>query len=120
MQHLNPTPISTVEGTDKAEKRSKRKAEKIQKQLEQFASLPDCALVSIELIRALSGRSLMSIRRDVAAQRLPTPIHPGPHCARWPVGTVRAYLTLDACKKPKRSWVASKKAESRAMVKVEQ
>lgn len=123
MQHCTPTPKSSVDETAQADKRRKRlklKAEKIQKQLEQFASLPDCALVSIELICELSGRSLMSIRRDIAARRLSTPIHPGPHCARWPVGTVRAYLTGDTCRKPQRSRLTSKKSESRAMVKVEQ
>jgi hypothetical protein len=123
MQHLTPAPISSVEETDQAKKRRKRlerKAEKLSKQLVQFASLPDCALVSIELIRELSGRSLMSIRRDIVARRLSTPIHPGPNCARWPVGTVRAYLTGDTCKKPKRSWVASKKIASRAALKAGQ
>lgn len=66
--------------------------DKLRKLLELFPALPDSALVPIKLIQLLSGRGITSIRRDIAAGKLCTPVHIGPNCSRWPVGAVRQYL----------------------------
>lgn len=69
------------------------KAKKLRTLLELFPSLPDSALVPIDLVQVLSGRGITSIRRDITAGKLCEPTHIGPNCARWPVGSVRQYLT---------------------------
>ncbi len=79
----------SVNQTSKANAKGKR----LQKLLEHFPYLPDIALVEIDLIRILSGRSPTSIRRDISAGRLCPPTHIGPNCSRWPVGAIRQYLT---------------------------
>lgn len=57
-----------------------------------FERLPDSALLTAREIKALSGRSLASIWRDVKGERLTKPIVLGPNASRWTVGDVRAYL----------------------------
>lgn len=68
------------------------KSEKLRKLLELFPSLPDSALVPINLVQLLSGRGITSIRRDISAGRFCPPVHIGPNCSRWPVGAVREYI----------------------------
>lgn len=78
---------------DKAEKQTAkktRKAAKIAEILSRYSFLPDEALVNIDVVCAIRGRSPASIWRDVAAERLAKPVSAGPRCTRWRVGDLRS------------------------------
>ena len=80
-------------GQDKAEKQTAkkaRKAAKIAEILSRYPFLPDEALVNIDVVCAIRGRSPASIWLDVAAQRLAKPVSAGPRCTRWRVGDLRS------------------------------
>ena len=57
-----------------------------------FDDMPDSALVDVNEINALVGRSRASIWRDVAEGRLAPPIKIGPNASRWRVGDVRRFM----------------------------
>lgn len=59
------------------------RAAKLADQLRLFDSLPDCALVALPVVCAITGRSPASVWRDVTAKRISAPISAGPHCTRW-------------------------------------
>ena len=65
---------------------------KINYRIQNFAQLPDDALVSSSDITVLSGRSRSSIWRDVNSQRLPKPIALGLNSVRWTVRDIKFYL----------------------------
>lgn len=65
------------------------KVSKLAAQLSMFSFLPDCALVPMPVVCAITGRSPTSIRRDVAAGRLARPVKVGPNCSRWRASDVR-------------------------------
>lgn len=67
-----------------------RKAAKLADHLSRYQLLPDNALVDIDVVCAIRGRSPASIWRDVAAGRLAKPVSAGPRCTRWQVGDLRA------------------------------
>ena len=58
-----------------------------------FDQIPNPALLSVEELIALSGRSGTSLWRDVQRGFLGTPIKVGKASTRWNVAQVRAYLT---------------------------
>ena len=60
--------------------------------IQNFADLPNDALISVKEICLLSGRSRSSLWRDVKESRLPKPISIGSNSVRWPAGIVRDYL----------------------------
>lgn len=55
-----------------------------------FDQLPDAALLSVDEVAALVGRSNASIWRDARRGSLAKPIKFGSRTARWKVGDVRA------------------------------
>tara|TARA_B110000971_G_C19686441_1_gene353423 strand:+ start:233 stop:466 length:234 start_codon:yes stop_codon:yes gene_type:complete len=65
---------------------------KINYRIQNFAQLPDDALLSSNEISMLSGRSRSSIWRDVNSQRLPKPIALGLNSVRWKVRDIKFYL----------------------------
>jgi predicted DNA-binding transcriptional regulator AlpA len=66
--------------------------QKINYRIQNFAQLPDDALLSSNEISMLSGRSRSSIWRDVNSQRLPKPIVLGLNSVRWTVKDIKSYL----------------------------
>ena len=66
--------------------------QKINNRIQNFAQLPDDALLSSNDISILSGRSRSSIWRDVNSQRLPKPIALGLNSVRWTVIDIKSYL----------------------------
>lgn len=60
--------------------------------LSAFDQMPASALVSVNDLVALSGRSRTSLWRDVQQGRLPQPVKIGPNSARWSVNDARAFL----------------------------
>lgn len=77
-----------------AERRAEN-ASRLQRALERFPSLPDDALINIQVLSVLlGGRSKASIWRDVARGRLAPPIKIG-GSSRFTVGNVRAVLKGD-------------------------
>lgn len=66
------------------------KAAKLAEQLKLFGALPDCALVALPVVCAITGRSPASIWRDVKDGRCPAPVKAGPRSTRWRVGDLRA------------------------------
>ena len=60
--------------------------------IQNFADLPNEALISAKEICLLSGRSRSSLWRDVKKSRLPKPISIGSNSVRWSAGAVREYL----------------------------
>ena len=64
---------------------------RVNRALETFPLLPADALVDIQILKPLFGRSQASIWRDVAAGRLPRPIKVN-YSTRWRVGDIRAAL----------------------------
>ena len=73
--------------------KAQAKAKRLQQLLELFPSLPDSALVPIDLVQVLSGRGITSIRRDISAGTLCKPTRIGQNCSRWPVGAIRQYIS---------------------------
>lgn len=57
-----------------------------------FRLLPREALLSVNDLVLLSGRSRTSIWRDVRHGRLPKPVRVGPNCVRWQIDDVRKFL----------------------------
>ena len=72
------------------------KARRLTEQVSRFSSLPDCALVSLEVVSAIMGRSPASIWRDVAQGRLDKPIKVGLRSTRWRVGGLRLLLSAQS------------------------
>lgn len=66
--------------------------QKINHRIQNFAQLPDDALLSCNEVIILSGRSRSSIWRDVNSQRLPKPIALGLNSVRWTVRDIKSYL----------------------------
>ena len=66
--------------------------QKINNRIQNFAQLPDDALLSSNDISILSGRSRSSIWRDVNSQRLPKPIALGLNSVRWTLRDIKSYL----------------------------
>ena len=66
--------------------------QKINNRIQNFAQLPDNALLSSNDISILSGRSRSSIWRDVNSQRLPRPVALGLNSVRWTVRDIKFYL----------------------------
>lgn len=60
--------------------------------LQVFDSLPAFALVNIDVVCALSGRSPASVWRDAATGKLPSPVRIGSHSTRWRAGDIRQAL----------------------------
>jgi predicted DNA-binding transcriptional regulator AlpA len=56
-----------------------------------FDTLPDTARVALPVVSLVAGRSPASVRRDVAAGRMPAPIKSGPRATRWIVGDIRRW-----------------------------
>jgi len=50
------------------------------------------ALLKIEVVSAVTGRSKSTIRRLVAEGKFPQPIKDGPRCTRWVAGQVSNWL----------------------------
>lgn len=76
----------------KLEKREANVAGRVKRTLEQFPSLPDEALINIQVLSILlGGRSKASIWRDVAQGRLASPVKIG-GSSLFTVGNVRALL----------------------------
>ena len=65
---------------------------KINYRIQNFAQLPDDALLSSSDITVLSGRSRSSIWRDVNSKRLPRPVSLGLNSVRWTVRDIKSYL----------------------------
>jgi predicted DNA-binding transcriptional regulator AlpA len=65
------------------------KQRRLTETLERFDSLPDEALVEIDIVTIVRGRSPASIWRDVAAGRLAKPVRVGVRSTRWRVRDVR-------------------------------
>ncbi len=65
------------------------KARKLAEQVGLFSSLPNCALVALPVVCAITGRSPASVWRDVKAGRLAKPVNAGPRSTRWHVGDLR-------------------------------
>jgi predicted DNA-binding transcriptional regulator AlpA len=63
-----------------------------QNRLSTFDQMPATALVSVNDLVALSGRSRTSLWRDVNQGRLSKPVRLGPNCVRWRVEDARKYL----------------------------
>ena len=61
-----------------------------------YAAQIDDALLKIQTVIAVTGRSESSIRRLVAAGSFPAPIKDGVRCTRWRAGDVTAWLRLKA------------------------
>ena len=57
-----------------------------------WSDLPDEANVDVKVVALMTGRSIPSVWRDVAAGRLPQPRRITPRCSRWPVGVIRVHL----------------------------
>ena len=68
------------------------KQQKINYRIQNFAQLPDDALLSSSDITVLSGRSRSSIWRDVNSKRLPRPVALGFNSVRWTVRDIKSYL----------------------------
>jgi len=66
--------------------------QKINYRIQNFAQLPDDALLSASDITVLSGRSRSSIWRDVNSKRLPRPVALGLNSVRWTVRDIKFYL----------------------------
>jgi predicted DNA-binding transcriptional regulator AlpA len=66
-------------------------ARKLAEQVQLFTFLPNCALVALPVVCAITGRSPASIWRDVRAGRLVKPVNAGPRCTRWRVGDLKAW-----------------------------
>ncbi len=60
--------------------------------LSTFDQMPASALVSVNDLVALSGRSRTSVWRDVKNGRLSAPLKIGPNSVRWSVDHARKYL----------------------------
>ena len=77
-------------------KRKDLELKKIPQRIQNFADLPNEALISVKEICLLSGRSRSSLWRDVKESRLPKPVSIGSNSVRWPAGAVREYLFGEA------------------------
>lgn len=72
------------------------KARKLAEQVSLFSSMPDCALVPLEVVSAITGRSPASVWRDVAQGRLDKPVKVGLRSTRWRVGGLRLSLSAQS------------------------
>lgn len=72
-----------------AEGRKAKREAKLRQLLERFPSLPDDALVPVDVVCALKGRCRASILRDVKAGRVAAPVKIAPNCTRWRVGDLK-------------------------------
>lgn len=61
--------------------------------IEVFDRLPDDALLNVQEVGALAGRSVPSVWRDRKAGYLPSPVKVGANATRWRVADVRSYLS---------------------------
>ena len=68
------------------------RTKRLNKALKVFDSLPSLALINIDVVCALSGRSPASVWRDAASGRLPAPLRVGSHSTRWRAGEIRRAL----------------------------
>jgi predicted DNA-binding transcriptional regulator AlpA len=75
---VNPTPSSAFQN--------------LPVRVHQFDVLPDSALINVQEISLLSGKSTATLWRDVKNNRLAAPIKIGPNSTRWRVGDVRRFL----------------------------
>ena len=57
-----------------------------------FDRLPDDALLNVQEVGALAGRSVPSVWRDRKAGFLASPVKVGANATRWRVADVRSYL----------------------------
>lgn len=89
MNHKNQRLQAGSNLPDAAQKQAK-KAAKLAAQLAMFDSYPDIALVSVDVVCAVLGKSKTSIRRDISAGLLDPPVKIGPNCSRHRVGSIRA------------------------------
>ncbi len=65
---------------------------KTENRLSNFDELPNQALLSMNEISQLSGRSRTSLWRDVMRGFLAQPVKIGSHTVKWRVGDVRQFL----------------------------
>ena len=70
------------------------RATRLNEALQVFDSLPAIALISIDVVCALSSRSPASVWRDTAAGKLPRPVRIGSRSTRWRVGDIRRALAV--------------------------
>ena len=68
------------------------RTKRLKKALQVFDSLPALALINIDVVCALSGRSPASVWRDSATGKLPSPVRMGRHSTRWRAGDIRQAL----------------------------
>ena len=64
----------------------------IEDRLSNFDKLPGQALLSIQEVSKMSGRSRTSLWRDVMRGSLADPVKIGPHTVKWRVSDVRQFL----------------------------
>ena len=58
-----------------------------------FDSLPDCAVIRLPIVLAVTGYSRMTWLNGVDAGKFPQPVQIGPRSIAWRVGDIRALLT---------------------------
>ena len=71
---------------------STSRIKRLNEALKVFDLLPAFALVNIDVVCALSGRSPASVWRDAATGKLPAPVRVGSHSTRWRAGDIRRAL----------------------------
>lgn len=71
---------------DQARNRTNRATQTIQ-----ALHIPE-ALLKIQVVTAVTGRSESSIRRMVAEGKFPPPVKDGARCTRWVAGQVSSWL----------------------------
>jgi predicted DNA-binding transcriptional regulator AlpA len=64
-----------------------------------FDNLPDCAVIRLPIVLAVTGRSRASLWNDVKAGTFPQPLQIGPRSVGWRVGDIRALLASFTTKK---------------------
>ena len=64
-----------------------------------FDSLPDCAVIRLPVVLAVTGRSRASLWNDVKTGKFPQPLQIGPRSVGWRVGDIRALLASFTTKK---------------------
>lgn len=73
------------------------KKRSVLKQPLEIINIPD-ALLQLQTVVALSGRSAASIARKVRSGDFPAPHKDGTRCTRWRSGDVKAWLQAQAVK----------------------
>lgn len=69
--------------------KAQRKAAKLAETIALYNNLPNEALVPVQVVCALLGRSRTSVWRDVKAGLCPAPVKAGLRSTRWRVGDLR-------------------------------